>query len=261
MLAINKLLCLKLHPLKVLLAMPNASSPTKSLRRIAAPVVLAALGVLMAHQVNAQVVGKTSATASSPTPAASPAAKVVVTKPEWKDLATAAQLALKPLQPSWQAMSPAQKRKWIELSKNYAALAPADQGKLHARMTDWSSLSPQQRAQARLNFAENRAMTDGLTSEQRKVQWQAYQLLSPEEKRKLAASSQAPVKGAAIVAKPAQPIRQNPPPEYGSAKALAAIRASGNPGRKIAIAPQLQTGNSIMPQAAASDASIPINKP
>ena len=241
--------------------MSNAPSPTVSLRNTAALVVLAGLGVLMGHQANAQIAGKTSLAASSPNPAASAAAKIVVTKPEWKDLAATAQVALKPLQPSWQTMSPAQKRKWIELSKNYAALAPAEQGKLHARMTDWSSLSPQQRAQARLNFAENRAMTDGLTPEQRKVQWEAYQLLSPEEKRKLAASSQAPLKGASIVAKPVQPIRQNPPPEYGSAKALAAIRASSNPGRKIAIAPELQTGNSIVPQTAASDTSNSISKP
>ena len=241
--------------------MSNATSSTVSLRNTAAFIVLAALGMLVGHQAHAQVAGKAPPSVSSPNPAASSAAKVAVTKPEWKDLAATAQLALKPLQPSWQSMSPAQKRKWIELSKNYAALAPAEQGKLHARMTDWSSLSPQQRAQARLNFAENRAMTDGLTPEQRKVQWEAYQLLSPEEKRKLAASSQTPVQGAALVAKPAQPIRQNPPPEYGSAKALAAIKAAGNPGRKIAIAPELQTGNSIVPQAAGADASVSTSKP
>ena len=48
-------------------------------------------------------------------------------------------------------------------------------------MTEWAALSPQQRAQARLNFAEIKR----LPADERKAKWEAYQALQPEEKRKL----------------------------------------------------------------------------
>lgn len=198
-----------------------------------------------AGQDNAKSVAAPSSISASST-AVKPAS---ITKPEWQELGSSTQTALKPLQPNWPSMTPAHKRKWIELSKNYAALSPSEQTKLHTRMSEWATLSPQQRAAARLNFAENRAMTDGLTAEQRKVQWEAYQLLSPEEKSKLAASSQKPALGAATAVKPTQPIRQSPPPQYGTAKALAAASASNPQGRKFTIAPQLQSSNSIVPQS------------
>ncbi len=186
--------------------------------------------------------------------------KATNTSPEWSTLDTSAQTALKPLQPNWSTMSEGQKRKWIELSKNYAKLPPGEQTKLHARMSDWAALSPQQRTAARLNFAENRALTDGLTAEQRKVQWEAYQLLSPEEKRKLAASSEKPLVGTATAVKPAQPIRQSPPPQFGTAKALASTEKKPTHSGKVHIAPQLQTSNSLVPQKFASDTAPETSK-
>ncbi len=231
----------------------NIAHNNPKLRKFAGMVMLCVVGVV-AYVVSPHAVSqdKTKPASAAAPVSTSASARAIVTKPEWHELAPDVQAALKPLQPNWQSMSPAQKRKWLELSKNYATLATAEQNKLHTRMTEWSSLSSQQRAEARLNFAENRAMTDGLTPEQRKVQWEAYQLLSPEEKRKLADSSQKPPAGTAIAAKPAQPIRQSPPPQFGTAKALAAASAS-NPtqGRKISIAPPQQVGNAIVPQGLA----------
>ncbi len=190
-----------------------------------------------------------AAAATTPAAAAAKNTPVASTKPDWKDLSAEQQAALKPLTANWQTMSAGQKRKWIELSKNYATLPAPEQAKLHNRMATWSSLTPQQRAEARLNFAENQALTQGLTPEQRKAQWQAYQLLSPEEKRQLAASSQKPAPSTAVAAKPADPLKNSPTPQFGTAKVLA---KPAQPASKIAVSPHLQKSNSLMPQTSAT---------
>jgi Protein of unknown function (DUF3106) len=182
------------------------------------------------------------------------ATPVKVAAPAWTDLRPDQQTALKPLAANWPNMSSGHKSKWLEVSKNYASIAPAEQAKLHARMSDWASLSPQQRAQARINFAENQALTSGLTPEQRKVQWQAYQLLSPEEKKKLAASSGKTTIGTATTPKPSDPLKNSPPPEFGTAKVLG--QQNTPPARKITVAPHLQKSNSLMPQTSSTVSAI-----
>jgi Protein of unknown function (DUF3106) len=192
-------------------------------------------------------------TTTSPAAAAKNTANKIAA-PAWAELSPEQQTALKPLAANWQAMGPNRKSKWLEVSKNYASMAPAEQVKLHARMSDWASLSPQQRAQARINFAENQALTSGLTPEQRKVQWQAYQLLSPEEKKKLAASSGKTTVGNATTPKPTDTLKHSPTPEFGTAKVLS--QQNNPPARKIAVAPHLQKSNSLMPQASSTVSAI-----
>lgn len=173
------------------------------------------------------------------------------TQPLWKTLSNAEQTALRPLAANWDTMGLGQKRKWISVAKDYDKLPPAQQAKLHTRMTEWVSLSPQQRANARQNFAEHKELTDGLTPEQRKAQWQAYQALSPEEKRKLAEGSPKPqVAGAATAAKPQPVLKKEPMPEFGTAKVLAKAKAapqSPNAGKKIAVAPHVAEQGVLLP--------------
>jgi hypothetical protein len=179
-------------------------------------------------------------------------------QPDWKELTPGQQAALAPLAAQWPNVSSDRKRKWLELSKNYASLPAPEQAKLHTRMADWAALSPQQRAAARLNFAQNQALTSGLTAEQRSVQWQAYQLLSPEEKSKLAASSPKPVVGPAVTLRPADPLKNSPPPKFGTAKALAQKSEPAKaPASKISIAPHLQKSNSLMPQKSTVSIATP----
>jgi hypothetical protein len=64
---------------------------------------------------------------------------------------------------------------------------------MHSRMAEWATLTPQQRIQARLNFGE----TNKMPQVEKKTQWEAYQALSEEEKRKLSDSQPPPVWGAA----------------------------------------------------------------
>ena len=115
-------------------------------------------------------------------------------KPAWQDLSPAQQQALRPLASHWDRLSEERKRKWLVISKNYASLPPGEQVKLHRRMNEWATLSQQQRNQARQNYTEIKK----LTPEQKATEWEAYQALSPEEKRKLA--TQAPAKPAGLAA-------------------------------------------------------------
>ena len=116
-------------------------------------------------------------------------------RPAWKDLTPAQQEALQPLAPQWDWLSKERKLKWLVISKNYQALPPDEQAKMHRRMSKWVTLSQQQRTQARQNFKRIKA----LTPEQKTAQWEAYQALSAEEKRKFAAQARIRPAGAALV--------------------------------------------------------------
>lgn len=172
-------------------------------------------------------------------------------QPLWKELSVAEQAALRPLAANWDAMGIGQKRKWQSVAKDFDKLPAHQQAKMHARMTEWITLTPKQRADARINFAENRQLTDGLTPEQRKAQWQAYQQLSPEDKRRLAESApKASIVGAAPAVKPQPVLKKEPAPEFGTAKVLAKAKASPNtpaPGKKIAVAPHVASQGSVLP--------------
>lgn len=142
---------------------------------------------------------------NTPTPEAISSAGVVASKgpldATWQNLKAQQKTALAPLAPHWLQMSVAQKNKWLAMSNNFDNLSAKEQATLHERMVDWASLSPQQRAQARLTFNE----TKSLGSDEKKNQWEAYQALSTDEKKKLAAQQKTGIQGAATAS-------QAPPP-------------------------------------------------
>ncbi|ODS65769.1 MAG: hypothetical protein ABS37_06960 [Acidovorax sp. SCN 65-108] len=125
----------------------------------------------------------------------------VETGPGWETLTTPQKLALYPLAERWALISEAQKRRWLALAANFSALPEEEQAKFHDRMTDWASLSAQQRNQARLNYA----VTNRLARDDKRAQWEAYQALSEEEKRALAARAAPKPKGAATALRPVSP--------------------------------------------------------
>jgi len=126
--------------------------------------------------------------------------QVEPTRPAWSELDTPQKLALYPLAERWATMSEMQKRRWLALAQTFATLPQEEQDRLHSRMTDWAALSAQQRSQARLNYAE----TQRLAPDDKRAQWEAYQALSDEEKRKLAARA-ARALGAATALRPVSP--------------------------------------------------------
>lgn len=155
--------------------------------------------VLLAAYVGGAFAQATSA-ASAPRPGGSAPSKTTrpTAKPAWSELEPGQQQALAPLAASWEQISEAQKRKWLSIAENYDRLPPTERAKMHSRMSDWVALSPQQRAQARLNFGE----AQQLSADEKKAKWAAYQALSPEEKRRLAADAPPRTLGTAAAVKP-----------------------------------------------------------
>jgi hypothetical protein len=126
------------------------------------------------------------------TPSFGVSVKPLGAKPAWTELTGTQQSALQPLAPYWERLSEERKRKWLLISRNFNNLNPTDQGKLHRGMTEWVTLSQQQRIQARQTFNEIKK----LSPEQKTMEWEAYQALSPEQKRKLSVVN--PVRPAAL---------------------------------------------------------------
>lgn len=174
-------------------------------RLIALFVLLTGLACVAGAQISVPPQMMSPPAGGKPAPAgisAAPSATAVSSpaKPSWKELSPAQQQALQPLAAQWETLNADRKRKWLAVSKNYASLSPAEQLTLHSRMREWALLSPQQRNQARLNFTE----TKKIAPEDKAARWQAYQSLSIEEKRRLAAKVPSKPVGVAAV-KPVQP--------------------------------------------------------
>jgi hypothetical protein len=178
--------------------------------------------------------GRTPASARVGAPLPKPSAKRAATKPLWSELTPAQQQSLAPLAATWDTVSETQKRKWLALSQNFPMMSGAEQSKLHSRMTEWVALSPQQRTQARLNFGE----TKQLSPDDKKAKWEAYQALSPEEKRKLAATAPKPPATAAAV---------RPAPQKLTAVPTGKQTPQSKPAR-IAVAPDQVDVNTLLPQ-------------
>ncbi|MCD6662791.1 MAG: DUF3106 domain-containing protein [Comamonas sp.] len=130
-----------------------------------------------------------------------PAAIVEEAGPSWNSLSGEQRHALEPLQKHWGTLTEAQKRKWISLARNFQKLSAANQAKIQDRMAAWAALTPEQRNRARLNFAATRKITPPAKQEQ----WDAYQALSEEARRALAARAAHQAQGAAIAVSPAAP--------------------------------------------------------
>jgi hypothetical protein len=126
----------------------------------------------------------------------------------WKDLSAVQRQSLQPLEGTWDTLSDGHKRKWIALAKNYPQLGPIEQAKMHGRMAEWAALKPRARELARLNFAEAKKTN----STERAANWEAYQALSPEDKKSLAKKTPVKPAGAAVSAKPLAPSKLTPIP-------------------------------------------------
>ena len=158
------------------------------------------LGVLAGLMLSGAVWAQAAPSSAMPAVAMPPSVNAVTsptTKGKWKELTAAQQLALEPLAPHWTSLSEAQRKKWLAISKNFDTLPDYEKSTLHSRMAEWATLKPQQRIQARLNYGE----TNRITPVEKKAQWEAYQSLPEDEKRKFGAAQQAPLSGAAIAPK------------------------------------------------------------
>lgn len=180
---------------------------------------------------------------AKPGPARVAQASRVESRPTWNELTPPQQQALAPLTGSWSRLSEAHKRKWLAVSANYPTMPPGEQARLHTRMAEWTALSPQQRTQARLNFAETQQV---VAPDDKKAKWDAYQALSPEEKKKLAAGAAADKPVAPPTAAAVQPVPQQKLTRMPSRAKQADTRVPS-----IAGAPAQVDQNTLLPQPGA----------
>ena len=157
-------------------------------------------------------------------------------KPHWNELTVAQQVSLKPLAANWESLGEAQKRKWMAIATSYPKLSADERVKLHSRMTDWAALSQHQRTQARLNFAEIKLVTPS----QKTATWQAYQALSPDERKKLGSLADTKSSGVAAIARPVSPQKM---------ASIPVSRPTAKQGLKMAAANPAVDQNTLLPPA------------
>ena len=162
----------------------------------------------------------------------------------WGALSDVQKLALAPLSGTWSSLSDGQRRKWIAIAQSFPNLTPADQQKLHSRMVEWAALTPKDRALARLNFAQTKAVA----KPDRAANWEAYQALTDEEKKNLAASVAVKPTGAALAPKPVSKDKLTPVP----------VTRHTPEEQKAAAAPKTPLNrNTLLPQAPSNTSDAP----
>lgn len=167
---------------------PGAHRTRRRQRTVAAVALVGAMVAMLPAWVGAQPVAASASVAKVAKPAAEQGVR-------WQELKPTQRTLLKPLEREWSAIGPQHKQKWIEMSARFPTMSPPEQARIQERMTEWARLTPQQRSQARLNFQEAKQ----LPATDRKARWDAYQALSPEEKRQFAARA-APASSSPVVA-------------------------------------------------------------
>jgi hypothetical protein len=105
----------------------------------------------------------------------------------WNRLSAEQRIALAPFSEQWDKFGDERRRKWMKIASRYSKLTPEGQKRLHERMTEWVRMTPDQRKVAR----ENYQVSKSVPVEKRESAWDAYQKLTPEQKKKLAASEKA----------------------------------------------------------------------
>ena len=132
----------------------------------------------------------------------------------WKDLSVVQQKILAPLEEDWSYLSKERRQKWIQVANLYPKMKRADQERLQSRMNEWAKLSQKDRRIARDNYLSSLRFP----AEEKASAWQAYQQLSPEDKKKLAAKEDNKKKPTAANS-PTLQNRPNPPPTVTPAAA------------------------------------------
>lgn len=137
--------------------------------------------------------------AAKPAPKPVAATPILSDKPLWKELSAPQRVALDPLKLEWDHLDAARKAKWIDIANRYSSMKPDEQQRVQERMRAWVKLTPEERRVAR----ENYTLSKKIDKTQKASQWEQYQQLPDDEKRKLAAD--------AAVKKQKQPVTALPP--------------------------------------------------
>jgi hypothetical protein len=142
-------------------------------------------------------------------PAASGAGKPAASqtiRPLWSELTPAQQQALAPLAGEWDQLDSFRKNKWLAIGNKYHSMNPDEQNRVQERMREWIRLTPEQRKAARESYARAKQLDPTKKNEQ----WQQYQQLSDEQKKKLAEDAATKKKGATLPSAAAQVKNDRP---------------------------------------------------
>ncbi|UOD30391.1 DUF3106 domain-containing protein [Massilia violaceinigra] len=156
---------------------------------------------------------KVIAPVSKPSPAVAAAQAAVAGKPMWKDLSPPQQIALDPLKGEWDRMESVRKQKWLDIANRYSSMKPDEQVRMQERMRAWTRLTPDERRVAR----ENYTLSKKIDKSQKSAEWEKYQQLPEEQKKKLALDAAA-VKKQVTNLPPAtqtKPLAPSKPPPAG----------------------------------------------
>lgn len=174
------------------------------------------------------------------TPAQTDAPKPLAAKPRWSELSPAQKQALAPLEGEWDNLDAFRKNKWLVIGNKFASMKPDEQQRVQERMRDWVRLTPDQRRMARENYVR----TKKLKPDEKSVQWEQYQQLPEEERKKLAAEA-ASRKHVATLPPPAQ-RKDN--------KTVPPIKSAPKPVLEQSVTPQAASQSALQP------ATPPANK-
>lgn len=117
--------------------------------------------------------------------ASKPAKPKGIDNPMWRELSIAQQDALMPLVDEWNKLDGTRKQKWLDIANRFGAMHPDEQKRVSERMREWARLTPEERRVARENYARSKKIEPA----QRSAQWELYQQLPEEQKKKLAADA------------------------------------------------------------------------
>jgi hypothetical protein len=151
--------------------------------------------------------------------------------PRFSDLNADQRVALMPLEKDWARIDADSKQKWLKIAGRFAAMPIDERMRIQTRMSEWAGMSPEQRGRVRLQFQE----ATQASPRDRQAHWEAYQALTPEQKRQLATRAASAPLAAGV--KPADPT---PRGERGAktAKDLAQTKSNIVPNPAFAPPPR-----------------------
>ncbi|KRB84587.1 DUF3106 domain-containing protein [Noviherbaspirillum sp. Root189] len=161
-----------------------------------------------------------------------PTKSQVAIKPLWAELNPAQQQALAPLAGEWDKMDGFRKKKWLAIGNKYASMKPDEQQRVQERMRDWVKLTPEQRRIARESYARAKKLGPDKKSEE----WERYQQLPDEQKKKLAEAAASRKKVTTL---------PSPSAQSATSKTIPPIKSAHKPVLEQSVTPQATTQSAI----------------
>ncbi|MGH8806472.1 MAG: DUF3106 domain-containing protein [Noviherbaspirillum sp.] len=157
-------------------------------------------------------------------------------KPLWTELTPTQQQALAPLASEWDELDTFRKNKWLAIGNKFASMKPEEQQRMQERMRDWVKLTPEQRRIARESYSRAKK----LNADQKSAQWEQYQQLPEDQKKKLAADAAAKKPVATLPRATSQGTANNTIPP---------IKSAPKPVLEQSVTPKAATQSALQPSA------------